>query len=474
MPIANLTSLRSRLTRANAQWTAQQTNLSNLTDAQKRARLGVIVDQAEVAAAMAPLTLGAAVANFAPEVDWRNRNGNHVSHIEDQGYCGSCVSFCCCGLVSSMASIEQGQLLDLSEADLHFCSSHGATCGGWWPSDALNTIKARGVVDEAHYPYMTAFASPPQIDPNPPKLWLPHCNSVADRDAHAVKITQSGTIADIVERKNYLTNVGPCAGILHVFNDFYSYSAGIYHHVTGADMGLHCVEVIGYSEAEQCWICKNSWGAGWGMGGFFKIGYGQAGLDTEFPFWTAGGVQIPPAHRWYGWENLGGILDSAPAVASWAANRLDSFVCGTDNQMWHLWWDGKSWNGWENLGGTLASAPAAVSWGPNRIDCFIRGTDNHMWHKWWDGTRWNGWEDLGGVITSAPAVASWSANRLDCFAKGTDNHMWHLWWDGKSWNGWEDLGGVIDSAPAAVSWGPNRIDCFTRGIDNHMWHKWWA
>jgi predicted Zn-dependent protease len=51
--------------------------------------------------------------------------------------------------------------------------------------------------------------------------------------------------------------------------------------------------------------------------------------------------------------------------------------------MWHKWWDGSAWRGWENLGGILTSAPAAVSWGLNRIDTFVRGTDNAMWHKWW-------------------------------------------------------------------------------------------
>lgn len=42
-----------------------------------------------------------------------------------------------------------------------------------------------------------------------------------------------------------------------------------------------------------------------------------------------------------------------------------------------------TWSGWESLGGTLTSAPAAVSWGPNRIDVFVKGTDNALWHKWW-------------------------------------------------------------------------------------------
>jgi len=177
--------------------------------------------------------------------------------------------------------------------------------------------------------------------------------------------------------------------------------------------------------------------------------------------------------RWSGWEKLGGVLTSGIGVSSWAANRLDCFVRGTDNAMWHKWWNGSNWSGWENLGGVLTSAPAAVSWGPNRIDTFVRGTDNAMWHKWWNGSNWSGWERLGGVLTSGIGVSSWAANRLDCFVRGTDNAMWHKWWNGSNWSGWENLGGVLTSAPAAVSWGSNRIDTFVRGTDNAMWHKWW-
>jgi hypothetical protein len=88
------------------------------------------------------------------------------------------------------------------------------------------------------------------------------------------------------------------------------------------------------------------------------------------------------AAAWSSWEDLGGVLVAGPTV-SWSANRLDVFGTGTDNHMWHKWWNGSSWSGWEDLGGVLIDNPAAVSWGPNRIDTFVRGTDNHLWHKWW-------------------------------------------------------------------------------------------
>ncbi len=505
MAAENLAELQTRIAQQSLRWQPRETPLSSLSDDEKRRRLGVQVDRAALAAAMAPSAQVSAPA-FAPAVDWRSRNGNHVTPVKDQGGCGSCVSFACSALTESMGSIEKGQLLDLSEADLHFCSSHGANCGGWWPDQALGQLRTRGTPDEACFPYATAFSGTPS----------PRCATCANRDARAVKLTSQGTVASATDRKNHLTNVGPAVAVFHVYNDFFSYGSGVYKHVSGADVGLHAVLVIGYSEAEGCWICKNSWGAGWGNAGFFKIGYGEAGIDTEFPFWTGKGVQLPAQSGWSGWESLGGIITSSPNAVSWASNRIDAVARGTDSAVWHRWWDGQwkgweslgattqygpaicswasgrldifcigtdkklwhrwyqgGWSNWEQLGGQLTSAPTAVSWGPNRIDVFARGTDSALWHLWWDGTGWRGWESLGGVLSTAPAVSSWSANRLDVFAGGTDHHLWHRWWDGTAWRGWEDLGGAVNGDPGAESWGQNRIDVFYPGFDSHLKHRWW-
>ena len=174
---------------------------------------------------------------------------------------------------------------------------------------------------------------------------------------------------------------------------------------------------------------------------------------------------------WSNWESLGGIITAGPAVSSWAGERLDTFVKGADNALWHKWFAG-GWSGWESLGGIIDGSPAAVSWSSGRIDTFARGMDNALWHKWFDG-GWSDWESLGGIITAGPAASSWAPGRLDVFVKGTDNAMWHKWFDG-GWSGWESLGGVIDDTPAAVSWSLGRIDAFVRGMDNAMWHKWWT
>jgi C1A family cysteine protease len=250
--MASIQELKAALQASQAQWVADETPLSRLTSAQKARRLGAVVNPTALAVAMAPMARAVA-PNFDPAVDWRNRNGNFVTPVKDQGGCGSCTSFSVVGAVESMTLIEQRQSLDLSEADLHFCSSHGATCDGWWPDAAYTSFKSRGVTDEANFSYNRAFNGS-----------NPLCTLSPDREAYAVRVTESNTLQAVVERKNWLTHVGPCTAALHVFDDFFSYRSGVYRHVSGKEVGLHNVVIIGYSEAEQCWICKNSWGTGWG------------------------------------------------------------------------------------------------------------------------------------------------------------------------------------------------------------------
>ena len=181
---------------------------------------------------------------------------------------------------------------------------------------------------------------------------------------------------------------------------------------------------------------------------------------------------------------MGGIFSSPPAVASYAANRLDVFARGTNNAMYHKAWNGGAWvpeTDWDNLGGAFSGPPAVASWGNNRLDIFAIGTDNAMHHFVWAGGAWipppTGWENLGGVFNSPPAVASWGNSRLDIFGVGTDNAMHHKAWNGAAWlpskTGWDALGGGFNSTPAVTSYGSNRLDVFGLGNNNAMYHKAW-
>src|SRR5258706_14370580 len=89
MPVLDLQTLSANLTAANARWQPRQTPKSVLSDAEKAALLGVVVDRAALAAAMSQRAAAAAPA-FAPAVHWRHRNGNHVTPGKGQRHCGSC------------------------------------------------------------------------------------------------------------------------------------------------------------------------------------------------------------------------------------------------------------------------------------------------------------------------------------------------------------------------------------------------
>ena len=66
-----------------------------------------------------------------------------------------------------------------------------------------------------------------------------------------------------------------------VYQDFFNYKSGIYKHVSGGVAGGHAVKMLGWGveNGQEYWLCANSWGADWGLSGFFKIAVGDSGID---------------------------------------------------------------------------------------------------------------------------------------------------------------------------------------------------
>ena len=38
-------------------------------------------------------------------------------------------------------------------------------------------------------------------------------------------------------------------------------------------LGGHCIDLVGYDDIKEVFICRNSWGEGWGDGGNFYLPY---------------------------------------------------------------------------------------------------------------------------------------------------------------------------------------------------------
>jgi len=169
----------------------------------------------------------------------------------------------------------------------------------------------------------------------------------------------------------------------------------------------------------------------------------------------------------------GGALNSGPGVASWGRGRIDAFVLGTDDQLWH--WDGAGWDR-PVAGVTLRRVnPAAASWGVGHVAAFPVSTAGKVLHTYWNGGGWVAYEDLGAPsvglkVNTGAAVLSTGPGLLDVYVTGSNGRVYRKTWRGV-WSTWSALptGVLTNDSPGATSWGPNRIDVFVRGTDGRLW-----
>jgi len=79
-----------------------------------------------------------------------------------------------------------------------------------------------------------------------------------------------------------MTN-GPVGAAFTVYADFPTYKSGVYHHVSGSQLGGHAIKIIGWGveSGTPYWLVANSWNEDWGSNGFFKIkrGSNECGIE---------------------------------------------------------------------------------------------------------------------------------------------------------------------------------------------------
>jgi C1A family cysteine protease len=275
MPKPNPPGLNRILKETNARWKAKPTKKAYSLGYTPGPEEHALATREVMARANHQQFMAAAAVRgpaYPVSFDWRNVGGkNYVTSIKDQKQCGSCVAFGSVATVESNVRVQKHQPtlnIDLSEADLFFCHdgvAGGSCAGGWNVNPALTVFKNTGVPDDKCFPY-TDHQQP--------------CKRCVDWKKRVTRIKAFQAITAVASMKAWLAKYGPLVTCFTVYQDFFQYHTGIYHHVSGAVAGGHCVCCIGYNDLQRFWICKNSWGPGWGDHGFFKIAYGQVGIDA--------------------------------------------------------------------------------------------------------------------------------------------------------------------------------------------------
>ncbi|KAG2433259.1 hypothetical protein HXX76_008327 [Chlamydomonas incerta] len=172
------------------------------------------------------------------------------------------------------------------------CAEGGNGCKGGWVGQAYRYAATSGLVPSAAWAAMTgnAYVESQYCPSRRLSDYMSHV-AVADPAAAAAggdsSSSSSGTIKiagwetaprTAMALMKVLANQ-PAVALVHASPDWAAYHGGLY---TGdcsaaADDANHAVVVVGYTS--NAWIVKNSWGTGWGAGGFMLLP--RAGNNTN-------------------------------------------------------------------------------------------------------------------------------------------------------------------------------------------------
>jgi C1A family cysteine protease/predicted secreted protein len=220
--------------------------------------------------------------------------------VRDQGYCGSCWAFGTVGPLEAWVKYRSGgESVDLSEQYLLSCNTDGWDCsGGWWAHDYHEdkwppSESQAGAVLESASPYQaseTACAGP-----------YSHPYNIASWRY----VGNDSSVPSVAAIQQAIYTYGPVAAAMCTDSAFASYSGGVFQTDESSQCGInmvdHAIVLVGWDDSQQAWILRNSWGSGWGEGGYMRIRYGTSNVGfaanyvvyTYIPFTPSDWVYLP-------------------------------------------------------------------------------------------------------------------------------------------------------------------------------------
>lgn len=209
--------------------------------------------------------------------------------VYDQGQLGSCTANAIAGAIE-FDRLKQ-KLTDFVPSRLFIyyneraIEGHVAQDSGAQLRDGIKTVAQQGVCPETEWPYdVSQFATKP--------------SAAAFKDALKNKAVQyQRLVQDLNQMKGCLASGYPFVFGFTVYSNFEAPSVAKTGHLgmpSGADtvIGGHAIMAVGYDDANQWLIIRNSWGSKWGLKGYFTMPYAYA-TDSNLAsdFWTIRLVQ---------------------------------------------------------------------------------------------------------------------------------------------------------------------------------------
>lgn len=247
------------------------------------------------------------------------RTLGRLTAVRDQGACGSCWTFATYGSLESWLLTAGAGAWDLSENNLKECHgfAYGPCEGGHEFMSAAYLARRSGPINEPDDPYVESAVGckdglvPPRVLRY--VLWLP-----------------DGATTDI---KQAIITYGAVSTSMYWHSSYYRSSDYTYYY-NGAASSNHAVALVGWDDAKAtaapspgAWIVRNSWGSGWGQGGYFYISYS----DTKVARGNAVFIEAvqPAAELLYGHDTLGWVTNwGYGSDTAWGANVFSAGRAG--------------------------------------------------------------------------------------------------------------------------------------------------
>jgi C1A family cysteine protease len=222
----------------------------------------------------------AVLTSLPTSVDMRN----DCPQIYDQGQLGSCTGN---GIAAAMEfDLKKQHLQDFMPSRLFIYYNERVMEGtvdsdsGAQIRDGIKSVAAQGVCPETEWSYdINRFTDKPTAQC--------YTDALKTKAASYSRVTRT-----LNQMKGCLASGYPFVIGYTVYESFMSdevAKTGIAQMPTPGDrvVGGHCVLVVGYDDTQNRFICRNSWGTGWGMKGYFTLPYAYL-LDENLSddFWT--------------------------------------------------------------------------------------------------------------------------------------------------------------------------------------------